>query len=165
MAYTDEQRAEALTLYLELGTAETSRQTGIPKRTIRHWANQANLAAARNQALQDGGERLAKTHANMREELRLQLLEKAVDLLERIDEPHTEYKAAGAELHRIVYDTATSSDVKNYASSVATLVEKYRLEMGETTGRTRIDSRHLSSVDEELIRTVDEWKRQLEHTE
>lgn len=136
MAHTDEERQNALVLYLQLGTAGVSRETGIPPRTIRRWANEANLAAARTLVLQEGGVLLAKTHEVMREEVRVLLLEKTLDLLERIDQPHIEYKAAGSELHRLEHPIATSGDVKNYAGSITQLLEKYRLEMGESTGRT-----------------------------
>ena len=162
--YTDQQRAEALDLYLQHGTAETARRLNIPKRTVRHWANQAQLAAARSQALDEGGKILAKTHAVMREELRVLLLEKTVDLLERMDQPHTEYKAAGSDIHKLEHEHATSSDVKNYASSIKDLLDKYRLEMGEATSRVYARHEIGDDVDSELRRTISEWETQLSQT-
>ncbi len=134
--YTDEQRAEALTLYVEHGAAYTARQTGINKRTISRWAQEANLSADRDLALTEGGERLAKMHEVLRLEARALMIEKIVDLLERLDVPHVEFKAAGAEIHKLVHPIATSGDVRNYVTSVKALVESYRLEMGESTDRT-----------------------------
>lgn len=136
MSWSEDDRNLALMLYPEKGTAQTARETGIPPRTIRRWVNEANLAAARSLALKEGGALLAKTHEVMREEVRVLLLEKTLDLLERFDVPHVEYKAAGAEMHRLEHPAATSGDVKNYAGAIHQLIDKYRLEMGESTGRT-----------------------------
>lgn len=44
-SYTDDQRAEALALHLEHGTAEAARRTGIPTRTIIRWAGDAGQTA------------------------------------------------------------------------------------------------------------------------
>jgi len=41
--YSDEQRAEALRLYEEVGPAEASRRCGVPNATIRSWASRAGL--------------------------------------------------------------------------------------------------------------------------
>lgn len=139
-----------LMLYPEHGTAETVRQTGVPPRTVRRWVNEANLAAARSLALEEGGLLLAQTHQVMREEVKVLLLEKVVDLLERMDQEHVEYKAAGAEMHRLVHPVATSGDVKNYATSIQALIDKYRLEMGESTGRT--ESLTIGLIESEIQR-------------
>ena len=153
--YTDEQRTEALTLYEEHGTAETNRRTGVPSRTLRRWANTAGVAAARELALIEGGARLNQIHEVLRAEARVLMAEKIVDLLERIDEPHTEYKAAGKELHTLKHPVATSTDVRNYVTSIKALVESYRLEMGEATGRIETTSK----VDAELERMAREFNR------
>ena len=139
MKYTDEQRAEALVLYVEHGTAEASRRTDIPRRTIRHWANHEGLAAARDLVLTEGGERLAKTYKVMRAEARVLMVEKITDLLERMDQPHVEFKVAGNEIHEVTHQIASSGDVKNYASAMKLILDSFRLEMGETTDRTDID--------------------------
>lgn len=153
--YDSTVRAKALETYLEHGTAEASRRTDVPKRTIRLWANEEGITAARDLALIEGGERLAKTHEVLRIQARMLMVEKIVDLLERIDEPHTEYKAVGRNLHKLKHPIATSSDVRNYVTSIKALVESYRLEMGEATGRIETTSK----VDAELERMAREFNR------
>jgi len=46
--YTDEQREEALQMYIEHGTAHTSDTLGIPKRTLLDWAKAAGVTAQAN---------------------------------------------------------------------------------------------------------------------
>ena len=41
MLYTDEQRAEAVDLYVKHGAAEAARLSGISNRSIRGWAKAA----------------------------------------------------------------------------------------------------------------------------
>lgn len=49
MTYTDEQKHQVLTLWPELGTAETERTTGVPARTLLRWVNDAGLMTHANQ--------------------------------------------------------------------------------------------------------------------
>ena len=77
-----------------------------------------------------------------------------------MDVEHVEYKAAGHDIHKLIYDVATSSDVKAYASSFKDLHGSYRLEMGEATARTHSRINIDEGVDGELRRTMDEWQQQ-----
>jgi len=52
--YTAEQRAEAERLYVEHGTAEASRRTGIKAATIGSWAHRSGLASKRLETVQQG---------------------------------------------------------------------------------------------------------------
>lgn len=156
MAYTDQQRGEALTAYLDYGAAEASRQIGIPARTIRRWANDAELTAARSQKLEEAHAALAIRHAEMREELRVRLLEKALDALDRMDETHVDYR--GKDARRIEWPVAPSGAFKDYATGAAILIDKYRLEMGEHTARAEVTNE--SAIDAEVRRLVDELGRQ-----
>ena len=63
----------------------------------------------------------------------MDLLERAADLLERMDEPHVEFK--GKDADQVTYPMAPAAAVQNYATSAAILIDKFRLEMGEATGR------------------------------
>jgi len=157
MSWSDEERRDALHLYTEVGTAEAARRSGIPARSIRRWANEADLAAARSLALEEGGRLLAKTHQAMRQEARVLLMEKVVDLLERMDQPHSEWKVVGNSVEKVTYDIATSGDVKNYAASINQLIDKYRLEMGEATART--EEVASGDIDRSVIQLVAELAR------
>jgi len=137
MKYTDEQRTEALALYVEHGTAEAARLFGVSPRTIRRWANEEGLAAARDKTLTDAGERLKVRHETMREELRVRFLESALDALDRMTEEHVDYR--GKDATRVTWPMAPAREMKDYATTAAICVDKYRLEMGETTDRTGIE--------------------------
>lgn len=147
--YSDEVKAEALRLYQEVGLAEAWRQTRIPKPTIASWARRGGLPHT---------DAATKTHAatiaasaradQLRAELRVTLLEKALDLLGRMDAPHTDFK--GKDASSVEYPIAPAAAVQNYATSVGILIDKYRLEVGEATERT--ESRELAArlTDDEL---------------
>ena len=157
MGYSEADRQKAVDLYIEAGAAEAARQIGCDPRTVRRWAKDAGVSADRDQVLTEGGERLAKQNEYNREQVRDLLLSKTMDLLLRIDEEHIEYKAAGSTMHTLRYETATSGDVRNYASAVKDLLNLYRLEMGESTSRSEL----VGDVDRELGVRLKEWERQL----
>ena len=131
--YTDQQRQQALDLYLQHGTAETARRLNIPKRTVRHWANQAQLAAARGENLEAAHRQLALQHEEMRQELRSRLLEQAIDALDHMNAPHVDYR--GKDVTKIVFAEAPADAWKAYAVTAEILIDKYRLEVGEATER------------------------------
>ena len=132
--YTDEQRAEALTLYVEHGAAQAGRMLFIPPRTIRYWANQHAIAAARDKNLQDGSVRLQAQHDEMRQELRVRLLESALFAIDQMTAEHTDYR--GKDATPVTWDVAPARDMQSYAMTVGIMLDKYRLEMGESTDRT-----------------------------
>lgn len=150
--YTPQQRTEAVDAYLEHGATEAARITGIPKRTINRWATDDGATSDKAEQTQTARDMLAQANAKRREELRALLMEKAVDLMRRMDEPHIDFK--GKDAFIVTYPKATSGDVRNYAVSVGVLIDKFRLEMGEATGRTEsIDlSAAESRIDQEIER-------------
>lgn len=158
--YSAEQKAQALALYLEVGASETSRRLNIPPRTVRYWANQADLATARTQNLEDASAMLAVTHHRMREEFRLRLMEKALDALDRMDQEHVDFR--GKDATKVTWEVAPSGAFKDYATAAAILDDKYRLEMGESTSRveSKITATMEDSIDVELRKALEEWKRQ-----
>lgn len=145
-SYSDEEKATALDLIREVGLAEAWRRMAhIPKPTLGSWAQKAGIhsdAAAKTAPAVEAAEARAK---QLRAELRLGLLEKAVDLLQRMDAPHVEFK--GKEADEVTYPIAPSGAVQNYATSVGILIDKYRLEAGEATSRN--ESRDLTHDDHE----------------
>lgn len=131
-------RAEGLRLYAELGLAEAHRRTGVGKSTLRRWAKLAGILvddAERTRAATEASVAVkAQVQAELREGLRIKLLEKAHDLLGRMDAPHVEFK--GNHANQVEYPIAPAGAVKDYAIAFAVLLDKYRLEVGEATGRT-----------------------------
>lgn len=160
MTYSDQEKAEGLARYLEVGASEAARLLGIPARTIRYWANQADLATARTQNLEDAGKMLAVSHQRMREEFRLRLMEKALDALDRMDQKHIDYRGKDATM--VTWEVAPSGAFKDYATAAAILDDKYRLEMGEATSRVHSKVEIETDMDTELRRTAEEWKQQLQ---
>lgn len=132
--YSMEERAVALAIYVEKGVAEAWRQTGIPKPTIASWARRGRVHTNAPVKTQAATAQLQANAAKLRAELRLRLLEKAADLLDRMDAEHIDFK--GKDAGEVVYPIAPAGAVQNYATSVGILIEKFRLEMGEVTDRT-----------------------------
>lgn len=161
--YTASEKEHALRLYLEVGLAEAWRQTGIPKPTIASWARRSGLPHTDAAAKTREATLAAAARADqLRAELRLKLLEKANDLLDRMDGEHVEFKNSAKEIREVVYPIAPAGAVQNYATSVGILIDKYRLEVGEAT--TRSESRDLTAnlSDDELdaaIRDAEEALR------
>lgn len=132
--YTMDEKAAALAVYVEKGVAEAWRQTGIPKPTIASWARRGNVHSDAPAKTIEAVEAARVRSMRLREELRYRLLEKAADLLDRMDAEHVDFK--GKDVEQVVYPIAPASAVQNYATSVGILIDKFRLEMGEATGRT-----------------------------
>lgn len=133
-SYTVEERAEAVALVAEHGLAHTWRETGIPKPTLARWADEAGVERTGTEKTRAATDALRERHAHLRESVRLELLEKVADLLDRMDAPHVEFK--GKDSEKVEYPIAPAGAVQNYATSVGILIDKYRLEIGEATGRT-----------------------------
>lgn len=131
--YTDEQQREALMFYVDLGPAEASRRTDISPLTISSWARRAGLHTNAPVKTRQATEALMAKQAEMREELRVRMLHKALDLIDRMDAPHVEFK--GKDALPVSYPVAPAAAVQNYATSIGILLDKYRLEMGESTSR------------------------------
>lgn len=150
--YTAKQRAQALELYLDHGPAETSRRTGIPVGTIRKWAARASVTGPHAKKTEAATEAARAQGERSRAELRVKLLAKAHDLLERMDHSHQEFVGqTGREVH---YDKAPANAVKAYATSVGILIDKLRLEEGESTSRDEMI--HRDGVDLQVARLMAE---------
>ena len=132
--WSDEEKQRAIKLVAEHGLAHAWRQTGVPKPTLARWADDAGVERTGTEKTRAATDALRERHANLREVVRLELLEKVADLLDRMDAPHTEFK--GKDSDRVEYPIAPAGAVQNYATSVGILIDKYRLEIGEATGRT-----------------------------
>jgi transposase-like protein len=145
--YSPDEKATALNLYVTHGLAETWRLTGIPKPTIASWVTRAGLPHTDSTIKTRAATEAAASRAEqLRADLRVALLEKATDLLQRMDAPHIEFK--GKDADQVEYPIAPAGAVQNYATSVGILIDKYRLEMGEPTSRS--ESRALSDDIEPL---------------
>lgn len=150
-AYSEEEKAAAIAQLAELGLAETWRRTGISKPTLSLWGKRAGLTFDTSKTMAAVAQHEAR-QKELREELRTALLEKAVDLLQRMDSEHVDFK--GKDADQVVYPIAPAGAVQNYATSVGILIDKYRLEAGEATSRN--ESRDITHDDHEaaILRDV-----------
>lgn len=120
--YTDEQKAEALALYAEHGAAETARRTGIAKGTIQSWASRTGVATTCNEQRQ----------ANV-EALKARWAERRAIMVDEIG------AVAHMALMRVEQFTAqrnpSGRDAKDFATTMAILVDKAQLLGGDATSR------------------------------
>ncbi len=154
--YTDTQRRKAVNLYIQHGTTKASKMSGVPKRTILYWAKNSDVVAHARDKTAVAVAESARLNVERRERIKTLLLEKIEDLLGRMNLPHIDFK--GKDAQRVTYPVATSGDVKNYAVSVAVLIDKYRLEMGESTSRAEITFEQAEDrLDEEFAELVERY--------
>ena len=146
--YTDKQKAEAVALYPEHGTAETARRTNIPPRTITRWAREAGLTAQAStektsKARAAGAARVAQAWGDFREAEAMGAGATAIRLREAIMQALADKKA-------------TALDAKNLAITYGILIDKAELLSGQAT--ERIEHWVESDVDAELRALVVEYE-------
>ena len=113
--YTDEQKAEAVRLYVEVGTAEAARRIGTSGRTITRWAKAAGVTSQDRVEKTDAARQvLASTQAEKREHVRVLFLDRIESCLEALD-------------------PTRPRDAKDLMTTAAIGLDKYRLEMGEAS--------------------------------
>lgn len=155
--YTAEETTDALAVYVEHGLATAHRETGIPKSTLQKWARREGLdlgaiAGAHAERTLNASAARAQSCEALRLELREQLLVVAGGLLDRIDMVHIEFR--GKDAAQVEYPNAPASACRDYVWSTAVLIDKYRLEVGEVTGRTEqlgadeVESRAIQALNE-----------------
>lgn len=148
MPYTDEQKQHAIDLYVQHGADHAAEQIGCSRQSVYNWLG---LDSVKDEKRAE----VVARHTRKREALRELLLDKAADLILRMDEPHYDYR--GKDVERVDFDKATSGDVKNYATGAAILIDKYRLEMGESTARTHVEGS--DDIDRSVSQLVAEMER------
>jgi transposase-like protein len=157
VTYTDEQKAEALALYDQVGAANACRLLDfeVSPGTVRVWAHRAGLKRYDSQKVEAAVAAHVARQAELREEMRELALSSAVEMLLRLYEPQfVGYNDEGEAL----FAKPGARDCQAYATAYGILNDKYRLEMGESTSRT--ETLDASRVDIELARTVEEWRIQ-----
>jgi transposase-like protein len=157
MPYTDEQKAEAVRLYVEEGPEEAAAAVGCSRRQVYRWLGSHNVTPKKpDQRRADTESR----HIQRREELRDLLLDQALDMLHRMNEMHIEWREVDGQQEQIVHLVAGAGEVKSYALAAGILIDKYRLEMGEATSRTI--SEGADDIDRSVAQLVAELARRRE---
>lgn len=165
--YTDEQKTEALALYVEHGPSEAARQTGIAKGTLASWAHREglqtsateNLAVATEAALVRLADRKAQLASDLMddiERLRLQLFAPCVEKkIMTVGTGDGRSKVVVGEARRT---QPTFTEQRQIMTALAIAVDKVQILTGEAT--ERIDLRQVNPIDEELQRLAAELEHQ-----
>lgn len=148
-SYGKDEKEKAIDLAVRLGPAEESRQCDIPSGTLKRWMHEAGerTSVLPEEIMAEAAARRAKTafavegakerQNILREEIRETLLLRAKDALDRMVKPYIDFKGnAGTER---LYPEAPADAFKAFATAAAILLDKYRLEQGETTAHTSVD--------------------------
>jgi hypothetical protein len=135
--YTEEQKAEVLELWPQVGTTETERRTGVGHRTIIRWANEAGLMSRDNaqkvQEATEAGSRVSNAWADFRSQ---------------------EALAAGAAANRMRREALEASTERNASLLRARVVaygifiDKAELLSGQATQRIQVWAE--SEIDRDL---------------
>ncbi len=144
-----------LALYVEHGAAVAAQKTGVAATSIRNWASKAGITDQRAKRTRAATEQAAAQMAEARERTRLKLAERAEELLDRINRPHTEFVGKDGTPQHLEHATAEAT--RNYSVSVGILIDKLRLELGEATSRD--ESIRKDRVDQEIERLLGEMGR------
>lgn len=145
--YTPEEKAHALEIYIAHGPCRAARETGFPKPTIRKWAKAAGLVPP-TENITAGVRAQEARIAAKRAALKELLITKALDLAHRMDEPHIDFK--GVNVEEVTFPKAPAQACQQYATSIGILIDKFRLENGEVTGREEVVT--VDAVDREIQR-------------
>jgi hypothetical protein len=135
-------RESALAVYRDRGLATAARETGVPKSTLRRWAQAAGMDTARLSAhtrsqTMAAVEQHRLTMAERRIAMAEALMTEAEVELTRLRQAKAERKlsASGKE---VTWELAEPEpgDRRNIATTVAILLDKSNLLSGEVTSRT-----------------------------
>jgi hypothetical protein len=148
--YDDKQKAEALSLYAEHGPAEAGRRTGIPRTTISRWAGETGVRTDREAKTREATKAAAEKAAKLRETLKSNCRDRAVDLIHRMEEMHVEF--VGKDGRREEVAKATAAACKDYAVAVGVLIDKAELLDGRATSRQ--ETRNIDQMDREIERLL-----------
>lgn len=159
--YTDAIRTRATELYREHGPSEGARRLSaemgysVHKRTVQRWAIKAGVESQAPDAMAAAHAAREAHREAQRDRIKVKLLQRIEDLLDRYPEPHIEFK--GTNAHEVVYPVAPAAACASYAVAIGTLIDKYRLENGEVTGREEVITvdkidREIAKLNEELAR-------------
>jgi len=143
MGYTDEQKAEAVRLYVEVGASAAARKIGCSRDIIYDWLSRYPTLV---------GDEKAKERRQARVLMRETKREAGRDAI--LDA----YLAGAVTAAGIASDPDQAKAYQLLSVGAGTFLDKYRLEMGESTSRTELHTD--SQIDRELARAVDEFRRQ-----
>jgi transposase-like protein len=144
-SYSEEQKTRALELYQEHGVREAARQTQIPRTTIGAWATRLGLRTDAPQKTAAAVEAARAKRQLLREEANTLFAEQLVEALQRMNRPHLQPitvrdgREEGSHVELVELPHPTAAGFRDYAVAAGILLDKIRLELGETTERKQLD--------------------------
>lgn len=151
--YTPEEKAHALDLYVRVGPCQAARETGIKKPTIRGWAKKAGLRPP-TENISEGAKSAEARVAAKRAAIKEKLIDRASEMLDRMGEGMTIYVGTGATPIPVQIDKPPAGVCKDLATTVGILIDKFRLEAGETTSNEKVTVDELSGSRERLAQQL-----------
>ena len=138
--YSPEEKANVLAVCAELGPYRASKAESAPSyATLCRWCKEAGIATLHREKTQAAIAARQINIAATRTFLQERLLLRAVDLEARMDEPHIDFKSAGPlGPMEVTFPKATAQACQQYATAIGILIDKFRLESGEVTGREEV---------------------------
>lgn len=161
--YSDEDRSQILEHYRLHGARPTMRKFGLSSDTLYRWRNAEGIeteAVGKERTEAAGVARDA-----LRVELRNKLLERAVEMLDRMGEKQTIYIGSGATPKAVEIERPPASVCKDLALTASALIDKLRLEAGEVTGREEVRHDYSDRTDADLIAEAESILRRAAHEE
>ena len=149
MGYTPEQKQQVITMWPELGTAETERLTGVPARTILRYVNEAGLMS------HDRQEKTAEMRAAMSEKV----------VAAWGDFRQQEALAAGstaARMRRAAIEASDERDSNLLRARVIAygiFIDKAELLSGQATQRIALWAE--SEIDRDLRKAIEEMEEKI----
>jgi transposase-like protein len=151
--YTEQQREEALRLYVELGPAETARQMDIPRATISKWAERAGVTGDRKTKQTAAIAAMEKTLAQRRVQLAKDLMSDVELLRTQLFEPATVHKFdAEGGFHLGELAEPTFRDKVSLMTAIAIAVDKIQLLSGAPTSRS--ENVEITELDREIAKLL-----------
>lgn len=126
-------KAEVLATYEVDGPSAAARLYGVPVRTLKSWAQRLGLHTEAD--TKTATEAALKALRVRRLRIRDKLLANVEAMLDRMDEKTTIYVGSGAAPTPVDVDHPSASTCKDLATAAGILIDKFRLEQGEATGR------------------------------
>lgn len=151
-SYSDKQKAAALEMYEEKGPSAVERELKIPKSTVRSWAKAAGVRTVRQEKTHAATEAATADRTLKREQLKAKLLDRILDLVDRMSEPAEDF--VGKDGDRVRYERAPAKDCQHLGITTGILIEKLELLEGRATGRQ--DVRNVDQIDREIERLTEQ---------
>jgi len=148
-SYTDDFKAEALAVYESDGPAATARLYEMPVRTLKDWAKLHGVhTGADSKAMTETANACLTAR---RARIRVKLAERAEEMLDRMAEGMDIWVGSGATPVKVTIDKPPASVCREFATSCGILIDKLRLEQGESTSREEVRHDYSDRSDEDLI--------------